>query len=116
VRKRAALILSQMGATNNRGSWLPWCGAGATVFYRGFACACCCRSYAETVLLEVRASNSAALALYESLCFERVGVRRKYYEASKVWLRRRYLPDFGVSRHPSHASVLQCRMGRTLCC
>lgn len=34
---------------------------------------------AELVLLEVRASNSPALALYTSLGFERVGLRKRYY-------------------------------------
>ncbi len=34
---------------------------------------------AEAVLLEVRASNAAALRLYESLGFQRVGLRRRYY-------------------------------------
>jgi ribosomal-protein-alanine N-acetyltransferase len=35
---------------------------------------------AQTVLLEVRASNSAAQALYEGFGFKRKGVRRGYYE------------------------------------
>lgn len=34
----------------------------------------------ETVMLEVRESNEGAIALYESLGFEIVGTRRKYYE------------------------------------
>ncbi|EFN58177.1 hypothetical protein CHLNCDRAFT_142003 [Chlorella variabilis] len=37
------------------------------------------RQDAESVLLEVRASNEAALRLYSSLGFERVGLRRQYY-------------------------------------
>jgi ribosomal-protein-alanine N-acetyltransferase len=35
---------------------------------------------AEVLALEVRASNSAAIALYEKLGFERTGVRINYYE------------------------------------
>lgn len=37
----------------------------------------------EKLFLEVRASNAAALALYEAFGFERVGVRRDYYERPK---------------------------------
>lgn len=33
------------------------------------------------VFLEVRRSNAAAMALYESFGFERIGVRRGYYQA-----------------------------------
>jgi ribosomal-protein-alanine N-acetyltransferase len=36
---------------------------------------------AERVYLEVRPSNSAALALYAQYGFERIGVRRAYYRA-----------------------------------
>lgn len=32
------------------------------------------------MLLEVRASNDAAIALYERLDFKRTGVRNNYYE------------------------------------
>lgn len=39
----------------------------------------CCRDTAEQVLLDVRASNDAALGLYYSLGFERVGLRKRYY-------------------------------------
>lgn len=37
-------------------------------------------SQAQSVTLEVRKSNSAAIALYESFGFERVGERRNFYE------------------------------------
>ncbi len=37
-------------------------------------------SNAEVIMLEVRESNLPAIALYESLGFERVGLRRNYYE------------------------------------
>lgn len=36
---------------------------------------------AEIVSLEVRASNSAAISLYEHLGFNRVGVRARYYDS-----------------------------------
>jgi [ribosomal protein S18]-alanine N-acetyltransferase len=32
------------------------------------------------ILLEVRASNAAAIALYEALGFERFNVRKRYYD------------------------------------
>ena len=34
------------------------------------------------VLLEVRTDNATAIALYESVGFERLGVRRRYYQPS----------------------------------
>ena len=37
-------------------------------------------SCADSVTLEVRKSNAAAIALYESFGFERVGERRGFYE------------------------------------
>lgn len=37
-------------------------------------------SEAESWVLEVRESNSAAIALYESLGFEKAGVRRNFYD------------------------------------
>ena len=38
------------------------------------------RRDAGEVLLEVRAENAAALALYTAAGFERIGVRRGYYQ------------------------------------
>ena len=35
-----------------------------------------------TVYLEVRTDNEAALALYSGLGFEKIGVRKRYYQAS----------------------------------
>lgn len=35
---------------------------------------------AEVIALEVRASNSSAITLYERLGFKRVGIRARYYE------------------------------------
>ena len=36
----------------------------------------------ELVFLEVRPSNRVAIALYESMGFERIGLRPGYYQAS----------------------------------
>lgn len=41
----------------------------------------CRRATAESVLLEVRASNDPALALYASMGFRQVGLRKKYYSS-----------------------------------
>lgn len=38
---------------------------------------------AARILLEVRASNAAAIGLYESFGFEKIGVRRGYYQKPK---------------------------------
>jgi ribosomal-protein-alanine N-acetyltransferase len=45
----------------------------------GFALRRAARSGARRALLELRAGNQAALGLYESLGFARLGVRRGYY-------------------------------------
>ncbi len=42
-----------------------------------------CRHNADIVLLEVRPSNKPALALYEKLGFNEIGVRRDYYPAAQ---------------------------------
>ena len=34
----------------------------------------------EQIFLDVRVSNEAAIALYEGFAFEKIGVRKKYYE------------------------------------
>ncbi|MDD1605434.1 MAG: ribosomal protein S18-alanine N-acetyltransferase [Methylococcaceae bacterium] len=39
------------------------------------------RGRAETVFLEVRPSNTAAIALYEDLGFNEIGIRKGYYPA-----------------------------------
>jgi ribosomal-protein-alanine N-acetyltransferase len=46
-----------------------------------FAMAKAARAGARRALLELRAGNRAALTLYESLGFRRLGVRRAYYRA-----------------------------------
>lgn len=43
----------------------------------------CHRAGCHSVFLEVRASNGAARALYASLGFEEIGLRRGYYTAPK---------------------------------
>ena len=53
------------------------------------------RSGARSLLLEVRADNAPAIALYEREGFERISVRRRYYQPGDVdaWImRRRPLP------------------------
>jgi ribosomal-protein-alanine N-acetyltransferase len=42
------------------------------------------RRGATSVLLEVRADNDAAIALYRRSGFERIGVRRRYYQPGDV--------------------------------
>ena len=56
------------------------------------------RSGARSLLLEVRADNAPAVALYEREGFERISVRRRYYQPGDVdaWImRRRPLPSPG---------------------
>ena len=56
------------------------------------------RSGARSLLLEVRADNAPAIALYEREGFERISVRRRYYQPGDVdaWImRRRPLPAPG---------------------
>ena len=55
---------------------------------RGFATAIinkmieyCLEKKASLITLEVRESNSAAIALYEKMGFEKVGVRKNFYSA-----------------------------------
>lgn len=40
-----------------------------------------CRHNADTVMLEVRPTNTAAIRLYQKLGFNEIGVRRNYYPA-----------------------------------
>jgi ribosomal-protein-alanine N-acetyltransferase len=57
------------------------------------------RSGARSLLLEVRADNTAAIALYEREGFERISVRSRYYQPGDVdaWImRRRPLPAPGT--------------------
>ena len=56
------------------------------------------RSGANSLLLEVRADNAPAIALYEREGFERISVRRRYYQPGDVdagIMRRRPLPAPG---------------------
>ena len=60
------------------------------------------RSGARSLLLEVRADNARAIALYEREGFERISVRRRYYQPGDVdaWImRRRPLPAPGVGQN-----------------
>ena len=42
-----------------------------------------CRHNADTIMLEVRPSNVAAIKLYEKMGFNEIGVRRNYYPAGE---------------------------------
>jgi ribosomal-protein-alanine N-acetyltransferase len=42
-----------------------------------------CRHNADTIMLEVRPSNVAAVKLYEKMGFNEIGVRRNYYPAGE---------------------------------
>jgi ribosomal-protein-alanine N-acetyltransferase len=56
------------------------------------------RSGANSLLLEVRADNAPAIALYEREGFERISVRRRYYQPGDIdalIMRRRPLPPAG---------------------
>jgi ribosomal-protein-alanine N-acetyltransferase len=48
------------------------------------------RRGATTLLLEVRADNQAAISLYRRLGFERIAIRRRYYQPEDVdaWVMR----------------------------
>jgi ribosomal-protein-alanine N-acetyltransferase len=65
------------------------------------------RRVAGEVLLEVRAENAAALALYTGAGFERIGVRRGYYRpggTDALVLRLRvHATDGGAREHRLHA-------------
>ena len=39
----------------------------------------CKRERLQYIALEVRAGNEAAIGLYESFAFKRIGLRRRYY-------------------------------------
>ncbi len=61
------------------------------------------RHNVERILLEVRASNNAAMGLYEAFGFEKIGVRKGYYRKPKEdallyeWT--------GESRNAGHSSI-----------
>jgi [ribosomal protein S18]-alanine N-acetyltransferase len=58
-----------------------WRRRGVARFLLRLAMRRAARAGAQTALLDVRAGNLAALALYASLGFEPIGVRRGYYSA-----------------------------------
>jgi ribosomal-protein-alanine N-acetyltransferase len=76
------------------------------------------RRGATSLLLEVRADNEAALALYARAGFERISVRRRYYQPGDVdaWvMRRRPLPPAerdGAGRGGAEEAEHHQRAGR----
>ena len=54
-------------------------GIGKKLLYEGLAL--CVEMGAATAYLDVRQSNTAAIALYEKMGFEKTGKRAKYYSA-----------------------------------
>ena len=58
-------------------------GKGIARILLEFAFSLALEKEAETMSLEVRASNGAALWLYEKLGFIRVGIRARYYESNE---------------------------------
>ncbi len=61
----------------------PWQGRGFGARLLRHAMTAARQSGALTLLLEVRPSNAAALALYRHFGFQQIGVRRAYYPAAK---------------------------------
>jgi ribosomal-protein-alanine N-acetyltransferase len=59
----------------------PWQGHGLGATFLAFLIDLARERYCERILLEVRASNALARALYERIGFVRVGVRKGYYPA-----------------------------------
>lgn len=57
----------------------PWQGQGLGRRFLSWLCEDLCRQTGAAMLLEVRPSNGAALRLYESAGFQRVGLRKRYY-------------------------------------
>jgi len=56
-------------------------GLGRLLMNEGFKAAQ--QQALQTIFLEVRASNSVAISLYDSLGFNEIGVRKNYYPADK---------------------------------
>ncbi|WP_414620930.1 ribosomal protein S18-alanine N-acetyltransferase [Calothrix sp. CCY 0018] len=66
----------------------------------------------ERATLEVRASNQAAIALYEKFGFKRAGTRRRYYQdngedALILWLGGIHKPEFSETLTNWESIVLQ---------
>jgi ribosomal-protein-alanine N-acetyltransferase len=66
---------------------------------------------ARSVLLEVRVDNLAALALYERFGFQRLGLRRGYYQPENIdaWTMRLALPGQEQAQPAVGASLRQGR-------
>ena len=64
------------------------------------------RRGATSLLLEVRADNDAAIRLYTREGFERISVRRRYYQPGDVdaWVMRRRPLAAGAGEEPEEAA------------
>ena len=72
-------------------------GAGIARMLLGHAFRLALEMGAEIMVLEVRASNSAAISLYQQLGFTRVGIRAGYYESIEdAILMEKQLNDAGI--------------------
>ncbi|PFG33974.1 ribosomal protein S18-alanine N-acetyltransferase [Sanguibacter antarcticus] len=62
---------------------------------------------AQGVLLEVAVTNGPAIAMYEKFGFERLGVRKRYYQPEDVdaYTMRLDLPHGGGAPDPGHESA-----------
>jgi [ribosomal protein S18]-alanine N-acetyltransferase len=83
-------------------------GLGQAMLY--FLLKSACDGGSERATLEVRASNQAAIALYQKFGFKTAGRRRRYYkdndeDALILWLGGMQLPEFQDALHNLHALI-----------
>jgi len=77
-------------------------GRGVAGLLMEYACLLAREKGAEYMALEVRDSNSAAIALYEKIGFVRVGCRSRYYEGrdDAVLMEKKLQGESSCSSHP----------------
>jgi ribosomal-protein-alanine N-acetyltransferase len=77
-------------------------GRGVAVALMASATALAVEKGAETLALEVRSTNSAAIALYERLGFRRSGLRTRYYEGidDALLMEKHLQGESSCSSHP----------------